>query len=50
MVNKVGLRSDIMMYNGVWGLIHANRHSGVVQCYGRTEYSYIEGTRVKIIV
>ena len=38
-----------MMSNGVWGLIHAHRHSGVVQCEGRNEYMYIEGRRVKII-
>ena len=49
MVNKVGLRNDNRMSNGVWGFIHAHRRSGVVQCEGRSEYMYIEGRRVKII-
>ena len=43
----MGLRNDKMMSNGVWGLIHAHRHSGVVQCAGRSDYMYIEGRWVK---
>ena len=34
---------------GVWGLIHAHRHSGIVQYQGRSDYMYIEGRGVKII-
>ena len=37
------------MSNGLWGLIHAHRYSGVVQIEGRREYLYFEGRRVKII-
>ena len=31
---KVGLRNNKMMSSGMWGLVHAHRHSGVVQCEG----------------
>ena len=49
MVNKLGLRNDNNMSIGVWGLIHAHRHSGIVQYQGRSDYMYIEGRGVKII-
>ena len=28
------LRNNKMMFSEVWGLVHAHRHSGVVQCEG----------------